>query len=218
MYTVDTALVYDLFPETISPEFANPYEGRDHEVKRYVLITDDERYVFIDGAPLPGMEYYGRALVGDGEGGYGEFNAYSQESVQVNNLPWVDNKVDITARDDQMEFEFDSLFRRAEEERNIDEILDEAEEEVLDRCQGCDCEGEVCAWEDRADVTDIVENSVYRTRRIMQQLEEVLEHHMNRKSGEANALVVPTISESAAEHLYREISELHDELAGSWER
>jgi hypothetical protein len=216
MYTVDTALVYDIFPQTISSDFSNSYAGRDEQVRQYVLITDDERYIFIEGPPSPGMNYYGRALVGDGNGDYGEFNAYTQENVEINNLPWVDNKVDITARDDQLEFEFDTLFRRAEEERNIDEILDEAENQ--DTRQPCDCNGRARPQKENIDITDIVESSVYRIRRIMQQLEEVLEHHMNRKSGEANALVVPTISESAAEHLYQEISELHDELAGSWEQ
>jgi hypothetical protein len=212
MYTIDTALVYDLFPSTISPEFQNAYEGRDNEVKKYVLITNDGRYVFVEGAPSPEMTYYGRALVGDGQGEYAEFNAYSQGQATIDIPLWTDNNVDITEQDDQMERQFYELFLRTKEEERANEG------DCEDRCQGCDCEDEICGWEDVTDVTERVESAVYRARGIMRQLEEVLENHINRKSGEGNPLVVPTISEAAADHLYNQVSQLHDDIAGLLKR
>ncbi len=219
MYTADTALVYDLFPRTISPEFENPYTGRDHEVTRYVLVAPDDRYIFMEGAPAPGMEYYGRALVGDGEGEYGEFNAYTLGTAQIV-IPDENHLVDITRSDDQLEFEFDDIFRRVEEEHRLNQILDEAAEEEdeevegWDRCQGCDCEGE-CPYFSDEERDQAVAGAVYETRTLLRELEQVLEYHVDKKNGDANALLVPTISEAAADHLYNRISNLHDRLAWS---
>lgn len=218
MYTEDNALVYDVFPSTISPEFENPYEGRDNEVTRHVLLfTNSDACAFVEGPPSPEARYYGRALVGNEVGDYGEFNAYIQDGTPDPGTRDASTTPLNLDNFEQLEFEFDDLFRRSEEEHRLNEILDEAETDETapwDGCHGCDCEGDCELKSD--DIS--VEDAVFNIRQLLGELEEVMILHDERRLGTASGLIAPTISESAAAYFYNRVGEIHDSLARSLER
>jgi hypothetical protein len=196
MYTVDNALVYDLFPDTLGVEFRNPYEGEPDKVNRYVLVTDDDRYIFVEGSPKPDMEYYGRALVGNGQGDYGEFNAYQQgQSNFYNFFDGVDNKTTVLNQPGRW-FEGD--------------VTGKIEDDTI-------CGSDECLCSEQCSLESVVVDTVFSVRDLLGDLEDVLTYHTRVREGTANGLVVPTISEAAATHLYSRIDQIHDSLAKSLE-
>lgn len=116
MKIIEDVLIYDLFPKSMSPEFNTPILDQKllwmsikptmNELEnKFVYIQSDKTkpestYLFIEGHPMDGMEYYGHALIGTFDGDYREYNAFTQgtsigientsdvfPSVQILNIP-----------------------------------------------------------------------------------------------------------------------------------
>lgn len=72
----DMALVYDLFPSTMTDRM---YSNMEIPNATYsVFISEEDVYSVVESSLLvySDLRYYGRALVGDGKGNYTELNAY----------------------------------------------------------------------------------------------------------------------------------------------
>lgn len=193
-FSKENAIIYDLFPETIGPAFKDIMNGLLPD--QYVLITSDGRQIFMDEHAKDGMEYYGTALVGNGMGSYSEFNAYTAGTSNIKVPQQIDHSMNRDSwcncykSDDRLN-ELDEAFRRSIDFGWSTDMVDD--KETINKY-------------------NLVNDAITEIKSLLDELSVILQYYVDKNNGDNNKLLVPILSESAAEYFYNRLFDLYNKM------